>query len=287
MNAPKRRYVEPFLGGGAVLLGLRNYGESKPFLRWAGGKRRLFGLISERLQPYHVKDYLVADVNADLVAAWQAVRDSEGEVVRWLRDYWPTCTDDYYTVRKMTIESDRCMAQGARQIYLNLFAFNGLNRQNKRGEFNAPCDKARIVSVKLDTVAANLRAVSKLLVGVDIVCADFSTTLSRCGDGDVIYVDSPYLPEAATKTAFVNYSASSRDWSKPDAHVHVALACADAVERGARVVISNSMAAKPIYDKLLSKLPGYRVDVVRARRSVSCRRDGRGVVDEILVTVGE
>lgn len=286
MSAAKRRYVEPFLGGGAVLLGL--LGERagletppSPFLRWAGGKRRLYQEIRQRLCVATASqlDFVVADVNVDLIAAWQAVRDSDGEMaIDWLSTNWPRSDEDYYAVRSMKIEPQAVVSRGARQIYLNLFAFNGLNRQNKRGEFNAPCDKARIANVKLDTVATSLRSIAKLLVGVDIVCADFSTTLSRCGDGDVVYCDPPYFG------TFTGYSAGGFD---EEQQYELAIAVEAAALRGARVVISNSVAAKQLYDDVLSKLPGYRVDVVRARRSVSCRGDGRGVVDEILVTVGE
>lgn len=59
-----------------------------------------------------------------------------------------------------------------------------------------------------------------------------------------------------------------------------------AVRRGARVVISNSLASRDLYNIELSSLPGYRVDIVTDRRSIS--RDGakRGVVEELLISVG-
>lgn len=286
MTTTRRRYVEPFLGGGAVLLDMLRAEEpglpvATPFLRWVGGKRRLSAEIRQRFGDISVvNSYLATDVNADLVAAWKAVHANVEVVVDWLSTNWPRTPEDYYAVRSMRIEPQAVLSLGARQIYLNLFAFNGLNRQNKRGEFNAPCDKARLVSVKLDTVGANLRAVSTLLrmPGVEIAWSqDFSTTLSGCGDGDVVYCDPPYMG------TFTGYSAGGFD---EEAQRSLAACAAQAVLRGARVVISNSLAARPLYE-MLSKLPGYRVDVVSARRSVSCKGSSRGSVDEILVTVGE
>lgn len=290
MTTPKRRYVEPFLGGGAVLLDMLRAEDpcspvATPFLRWAGGKRRLSAEIRQRFDDYSLVDsYLVADVNADLVAAWQAVRDDVEQVAMYLRLYAKT-KEMYYAERSESYPPDMVASCGARVIFLNLYGFNGLWRTNSDGRYNVPCDPARFAKVDMEAVIANLRAVSTLLRGVDIVCDDFTTTLSRCGEGDVIYVDSPYLPDSTSK--FTSYSTSDSDWSKPAAHEKVAMCVLDAAQRGARVVVSNSKAALPIYDAVFDGRYPFSVDVVKARRSVSCRGDGRGVVDEILVTVGE
>lgn len=101
-----RRYVETCLGGGAVLLGLLGVAKegqiAEPFMRWAGGKRKLFGEITKRLHRagcscssvqapfsscgcFHFDTFVAADVNPDLVAAWKAVRDDVEGVVRWLK----------------------------------------------------------------------------------------------------------------------------------------------------------------------------------------------------------
>lgn len=284
MTTARRRYVEPFLGGGAVLLGMLQASEptnpsATPFLRWAGGKRKLYPEIVKRFGDVSVVDsYLVADVNSDLVAAWQAVRDDVEQVAMYLRLYAKT-KEMYYAERGECYPGDMVASCGARTIFLNLYSFNGLWRTNKNGDYNVPCDPSRFAKVDIDTVVANLRAVSTLLQQrTSIHCQDFATTLSCCGEGDVVYCDPPYIG------TFTGYSSGGFD---DEAQRNLAACAAQAVLRGARVIISNSEAARGLYDAALGQLPGYRVDVVQARRSVSCKGDGRGVVDEILVTVGE
>lgn len=300
MTSP-RRYVEPFVGGGAVLTGLLNSGKPAPFLRWAGGKRKLY---DEIVKHFHRRgcsaqgissmlgacgcdqewtSYLVADVNADLVAAYQAVRDDVDAVVAMLK-YWPRRNkEDYYRIRDIYTpiwrdERERRILVGARLIWLNLFSFNGLWRTNSDGKFNVPCDAKRLEQVSMSVVESSLCLASRLLKGVEIIESDFAATLWRCGEGDVVYCDPPY---AGT---FVAYASGGFDEA---AQLRLAKTAKQAVLRGARVVISNSAVAKTIYDDTLSSLPGYRVETVKARRSVSAKGSSRGVVDEILVSVGE
>ncbi len=275
MTTARRRYVEPFLGGGAVLLDMLSCAAPKPFLRWAGGKRKLSAEIRSRFGDHSfVDNYLVADVNADLIAAWQAVRDDVEQVVMYLRLYAKT-TEMYYAERGECYPSDMIASCGARMIFLNLYSFNGLWRTNKDGGYNVACDPSRFAKVDIEVVVANLRAVSTLLQHTSVLCQDFATTLSCCGDGDVVYADPPYLG------TFTGYSSGGFDEA---AQRSLAACVKQAVLRGARIVISNSEAAKPIYDDVLSSLPGYRVDTVTTFRS-GWSSGKNTKVNEILVTV--
>lgn len=112
---------------------------------------------------------------------------------------------------------------------------------------------------------------------VRFVCQSYDDALMSANGGDVIYCDPPYV---GTFTAY--------DGGGFNDHLQLDLAVQirQAVRRGARVVISNSLASRDLYDIALSSLPGYRVDIVTDRRSIS--RDGakRGVVEELLISVG-
>jgi DNA adenine methylase len=180
--------------------------------------------------------------------------------------------------------------RGARAIYLNLYGHSGLWRVNSRGQFNVPPQPDRFASVDLDDVAASFRRVSKLLRGDDgrpevaLDVADFSTMLSSCGEGDVVYVDPPYLPDATSQ--FVGYAKGGKKEALA-LHQTLALDVLVAAQRGARVVVSNSPAARGVFEATLDGNVGFVVETVSSRRSIGV---GKGEAvrrrqDEIIVTV--
>lgn len=266
-----QRYVEPFLGGGAVLLHLLG---AEPFLRWAGGKRRLLPQILDKLQlPIAPLTVQGADDNPNLINAYTGIRDDADAVIADLKA-WPRSRGDYNRVRDWT------QRPAAWAIWLNLMAFNGLWRCNSKGQYNVPPDPKRLATLDLDDVATKLRSVAAKLQGVRLNCAHFETTLAQCGEGDYVYCDPPYLPDTTSK--FAGYTA--RTESPLTTHRRLAAAIAAAAHRGARVVVSNSIAAGPLYAGELFE--GLRVEVgaVQDRTSVGAK-SGRGVRDELLIVV--
>lgn len=266
-----QRYVEPFLGGGAGLLHLLG---AEPFLRWAGGKRRLLPVILDKLQlPAGPLSISGADDNPNLINAYIGIRDDVEAVIADLKA-WPRSRDDYNRIRDLVQRS------AAWAIWLNLMAFNGLWRCNSKGQYNVPPDPKRLATLDLDDVATKLRSVATKLQGVRLDCAHFETTLAQCGVGDYVYCDPPYLPDITSK--FAGYTA--RTESPLTTHLRLAAAVAAAAHRGARVVVSNSVAAGPLYAGGL--FAGLRVEVsgVQDRTSVGAK-SGRGVRDELLIVV--
>jgi DNA adenine methylase len=261
---------EPFLGGGAVLLHLLG---AEPFLRWAGGKRRLLPVILDKLQlPAQVTVY-GADDNPNLINAYTGIRDDVEAVIADLKS-WPRSRDDYNARRSLTPRS------AAWAIWLNLFAFNGLWRCNASGQYNVPPDPKRLATLDLDDVATRLRDVAAKLQGVKINCAHFETTLAQCGEGDYVYCDPPYLPDITSK--FAGYTA--RTESPLTTHRRLTEAVAAAAHRGARIVISNSVAAGPLYAGELFEGLLVEITPTQDRTSVGAK-SGRGVRDELLIVV--
>lgn len=264
------RYVESFLGGGAVLLHLLG---AEPFMRWAGGKRRLLPAILDKLQLPSSVTVQGADDNPNLINAYIGIRDDAEAVIADLKQ-WPRSRDDYNRIR------DLVQRPAAWAIWLNLMAFNGLWRCNQKGQYNVPPDPKRLATLDLDDVATKLRNVSAKLQGIRIDCAHFETTLAQCGAGTTAYCDPPYLPDITSK--FAGYTA--RTESPLTTHRRLAAAVAAAAHRGARVVVSNSVAAGPLYSGEL--FAGLRVEVceVQDRTSVGAKA-GRGVRTELLIVV--
>ena len=109
------RYIEPFLGGGAVFFFLKyKFPEMRAFLR---------------------------DSNKELINCYRVVRDRPIELMRWLDHHSAEFKNHgstyFYAVRAENGLTDD-LARAARTIFLNKTCFNGLYRVNAKGEFNAP-----------------------------------------------------------------------------------------------------------------------------------------------------
>ncbi|MBY0371690.1 DNA adenine methylase [bacterium] len=241
---PKKfsRYVEPFIGGGAVFLSLEKE-----------------------------TSYLIADSNSDLIGLYEVVKSAPEKLMKAL-DRMPAKYSEkyYYELRSQDPVSD--IQRAARLVFLNKTGFNGLYRENARGEFNVSFGK-RVKCPELYD-RENLLAVSRHLQKADIVCEDFLEVLNRCGKGDLVYCDPPYVPVSQT-ACFESYT---RDRFGADRHRELSSAASDAVKRGATVLISNSTAAIHFY-------PGWTIETVQASRAINCHGDKRGSVDEIIAVL--
>jgi DNA adenine methylase len=196
-----RRYLEPFLGGGAMF----------------------FALCPDRA--------LLSDLNAELVEVFEAVRDDVDGVIEALR---PMKNDEesYYAARSSRPRKPTTRA--ARFIYLNKTCFNGLYRVNTKGEFNVPFGRHGSNLVVCDE--PQLRAASRGLSGAEIEVSDFGPIARRARAGDLVYFDPPYTT-AHTNNGFIEYNQRVFSWEDQRRLAKVALGL---VKRGVRVAISNA-----------------------------------------------
>lgn len=130
---------------------------SKPFLKWAGGKytqlanlfvhipagKRLIepfvGGGSVFLNSEKHADYLLADVNPDLINLYQmlAVVPDEVELkARWMFEHMRS-PDGYELIRsEFNAQTLDATERAAAFLYLNRHCFNGLMRYNQANKFN-------------------------------------------------------------------------------------------------------------------------------------------------------
>jgi DNA adenine methylase len=242
------RYVEPFVGAGAVFFWVR---------------RSFPALVCE-----------IGDGNEELVNAYQTVRDRPLELIAKLETHAALHDKDhYYAVRALRLRSPA--ERAARFIYLNRTCFNGLYRVNRRGEFNVPMgryERPRIADRE------NLLAVSSALEGVSILHADFETLLASCGREHLVYLDPPYDPLSET-SQFTSYTASG--FGREDQQ-RLAAAFERLARRGATVLLSNSSTefVRELYGALD---PRPAMDVVEVPRSINAKGTKRGPVAELLI----
>jgi DNA adenine methylase len=271
------RYVEPFVGSGAVFFHLASRGALE-------GRRAV-----------------LADVNADLIGCYRVLRDSVERVIAALRALEREHRRDgdacYYAVRDSRFNPRRAAlfarldpAAAAHEypadlaamlIFLNRTGFNGLYRLNRRGLFNVPAgryDEPRICD------AGHLRDVARTFArtGTAIEYRAFDETLEETGSGDFVYCDPPYAPLSRT-ASFAQYTAGGFG---PFDQRRLQQAVVRACGRGARVLLSNSTAPEivALYSSREAREAGLVVTRVPARRAINSRSSARGPVDELIVS---
>ena len=240
-------YHEPFLGGGAFFFHLYRLGR--------------------------IRRAVLSDINAELIATYEAIRDRVEEVIHLLGEF-PYDRDFYYSLRARDPWQLSPAERAARMIYLNKTGYNGLYRVNRQGRFNVPF--GRYKSPKYYD-PENLRAVAIALRGVQLVCASFETVLERATKGDFVYLDPPYVPLSATAN-FTEYHATGFDLTSHRMLRDVAL---NLDGRGVYVLVSNSdtQLVRELYNAAC-----FHIDVVWAGRAINCNGRNRGKVSEAIIT---
>ena len=267
-----------------------------PFLKWAGGKRQLLGVLSELMPKGKIKSYCepfigggallfhlqpdtayVNDINSELINVYRAVKDSVDDLIAELSGFQNT-PEMFYEVRSW--DRDRIIystlsdtQRAARIIYLNKTCFNGLYRVNNAGEFNSPFGYYRNPNIINEPV---LRAVSHYLNHADIHLSsmDYAEVLTGLRKDTFVYLDPPYDPVSDT-ASFTGYSRGGFSRSE---QIRLRECCDKLSRRGIRFMLSNSAT-----DFIREQYSEYNITVVKARRAVNSIGYRRGDIDEVIV----
>lgn len=243
-------YYEPFIGGGAVFFALAN---------------------EERFARAVINDW-----NGELVNLYRVIRDFPEEIMTFLREreaeYEAAPRDTYMAWRNPDMTKLGPVEKAGRFILLNKAGFNGLYRVNRSGGFNVPWGQ----KVKVTTFdEANIRACSSVLERwAEIRQGDFVDACEGALAGDCVYFDPPYVPLTPTSdfTSYTSDKFSLNDQQR------LAVLFEQLAERGVHVVLSNSDT--PVVRALYA---GWEIHVVKARRNINSKGEGRGAVDEVIV----
>ena len=174
-NGIIERYIEPFVGGGAVLIDI--------------------------LQKYDVQEAYAFDINIDLINSYNVIKNDVEDLITNLKqmeteylqleqeerkNYFYNKRDEYnnYTLE----ENEHSIQRAAQFIYLNRTCFNGLYRVNKAGKFNVPMG-----SHKNPTICdeENLRNLSKLIQNVQFQYGDYKRSMEYVTENTFVYFDPP------------------------------------------------------------------------------------------------
>ena len=199
-----RRYIEPFLGGGALFFAMR------------------------------AEKAVLGDSNPELVNLYQCVRDRVPKVIKKLKSL-EVSERRFYELRGLAFDELTPEFAAARTIYLNRTCFNGLYRVNRKGHFNVPFGRYRAPVVCQEEA---LVAASRALCNADILLGDYRDTLRAAGpgEGDFIYLDPPYLPVSK----FADFKRYTREQFRESDHVDLAAEMRRLHKAGCYVVLTNS-----------------------------------------------
>jgi len=264
------RYVEPFVGGGAMFFFLK--------------------------QHYMIKDSILLDINKELVMAYQVLKNDHKQLINMLKDIEEDhiLKDEenrkmnYYRIRDIynseihgfdfEYYNSQWVERTSYLIFMNKTCFNGLFRQNKKGEFNVPFGRYENPKICDET---NINLVNKALVDTEIYCADFTNSEGHIMDGTFVYLDPPYRP--LTKTS--NFTKYSKDGFNDLDQVKLAAFYKKIDQIGAYLMLSNSDPKnEDITDEFFDQLyKGYNIDRVSAKRNINRDVSGRGSINELIV----
>ncbi len=238
------RFIEPFVGSGAVALNL-------------GFARNV-----------------IADANRDLMAVYTALQqDGEAFIERCAPLFTPenNASAAFYALREEFNTTSDARRKAALFVFLNRHGYNGLCRYNQKGRFNAPFgryDGPRFPRERL-------RAFQAFLQRCEVWHADFRDVLREAGAGDFVYCDPPYTPASAT----ANFTSYSQHGFGPGDQIDLVACCQAAAARGAVVALSNHDTPET---RELYRDADTLQELLVARR-ISCHGANRKHARELLV----
>lgn len=245
-NIQALNYIEPFIGGGAVLF---------------------------HLQP---KKAIINDFNIELINTYEVIKNHVDELIIDLNKHENESVY-FYNLRSLDrIEEFKNLTpvqRASRIIYLNKTCFNGLYRVNNAGEFNAPFGRYKNPNIVNEPT---LKAVSKYLNSnkITIQSGDYSKILDQADKNSFIYLDPPYHPLSESSN-FTGYIQGG--WGEKE-QINLKNACDKLHKKGVKFLLSNSSAnfIKDLYKD-------YSITIVKANRAINSNGADRGEVDEVLI----
>lgn len=266
-NEKIKKYAEPFVGGGAVLFNILNN--------------------------YELEEIYISDINFDLINTYMIIRDNVEELIGLLlkyqkeyiflneeerKIYYSQKREEFNKLKSEKINLEE-INRAALMIFLNKTCFNGLYRVNKKGLFNVPIGAYKNPMICDED---NLRAISKKIKDIKIVCADYKKCVDFIDNTTFVYFDPPYRPltDTASFTSYTENGFGDKD------QIELAEFIKEIEKKGAKVLISNSDPKNfnendNFFDKLYADKKIVRIN---AARMINSNSQKRGKIKEILIS---
>ena len=265
-NMKINKYVEPFVGGGAVLINI--------------------------LQEYDVKEAYAFDINMDLINCYNVIKNDVENLIKELdlkeKEFNKLQGEErqkyFYDIRKeynsyKINEEEVNVKRASEFIFLNRTCFNGLYRVNKNGEFNVPCGKYKNPTI---CDATNLRNLSYLIRNVNFEYGDYRKSEKYVDSNTFVYFDPPYRPLSNT-SGFTSYT---KEDFNDDNQRKLASYFRLLDDKNAKLMLSNSNPKNinkndTFFDEIYK---GFNINEIYAKRMINANSNGRGAISELLIT---
>ena len=258
-----KTYIEPFVGGGAVLFHI--------------------------LQNYKIEKAQINDINKELINCYRCIKADVEKVIKPLsileKEYLSSENRNkyFYNVRErynqIHLNGHYDYEKCADFIFLNHTCFNGLYRVNKEGKFNVPHGKYK---KPLICDKENLRLCSQLLQKVEINFGSYEQVLEKADANTFLYFDPPYRP-LLENNSFVSYDKAGFDDID---QIKLSQNYRNLDKQNCLLMLSNS-DPKNINEKdnfFDDLYKSFNIERVYAKRMINCQANKRGNITEIVVT---
>lgn len=312
----------------------------KPIIKWAGGKTQLLNEINTNLpnkdildsietyiEPFlgggsmlfnivpklpNVKTIYVNDINKRLINLYKNIKYNINELVYILdklNDEFNGLLDEqskaeyYYNIRKEFNDKSKynTIRNAAQFIFLNKYCFNGLYRENSKGEFNVPFNKT-LKQIKLYN-KEDIYDLHDFLLKYNVIFynkpynefldnvfnilykgEDESNVKSRIKtfERTFIYFDPPYRPLNKESIQYTKCIDIFSDKFQIEIEKYYNLLS----DYGVYCMLSNSDphnvdSTDNFFDNLYK---GCNIKRVSVKRLLSCKKSSRGTITELLIT---
>jgi DNA adenine methylase len=181
---PYRRYIEPFVGGGAILFATGHSGA------------------------------IAGDIYQPLIELWRLIQCAPDTVVKNYRAQWMQVTRELDALDLANLPPNETLPAYFYQVrdrfnchkdpldlnFIMRTCVNGIVRFNKKGDFNNSFHLSRR-GMRPDNFHSIIQAWRSAIKGVEFVCQDYEATLDMAQPGDFVYLDPPY---ARNKQRYIN-----------------------------------------------------------------------------------
>lgn len=277
----------------------------KPLVKWAGGKRQIINTLMDNFPSnfnnYHEpfvgagsvfmemhnrgllneKQVYISDIMFPLINLYKVIESTNYQLLideftqsqHYLNDKetYQSLKNEFNLIKSEGITN--CVRLASLFIYLNKTGFNGMYRENSKGQYNIPFGRQKKPTL---IVPESVKSLHNFLSkeSVNITCCSFEHAIEFVNSGDFVYFDPPYY------NTFTSYDKTQfgEDKQKLLRDYVVML-----TNKGCKVAVSNSN--EQFIRNLYKDIPNVRFIDIPVKRCINSKSDARKIpYMELLIT---